>query len=82
MNHSETTYTQIKFELRERERRISRLMGRESATRPITPRGGWVGKLETWLRSAPGNRTESLSPRLETERGLPLVSLKDHEAAS
>ncbi len=82
MNYRETVGTQIKFEFQERERRLAKLMGREQSTRSVTPTQGWIGKLVTWFGSSSGNRTESLSPRLEAEWERPLMSLQDHEAAS
>jgi hypothetical protein len=79
MNCRETTYTQIKFELQQRERRLSGLMGREQSARRITHRRTWIGKLAIWLRRAPSNETEWLSSCLDTEQELPL---QDREAAS
>jgi hypothetical protein len=80
MNCREVVYTQIKFELQERERRLSRLMGREQSTRPITPGRSRASRLVTWLRCARGNRTGSLGPCLDTERELQLVPVQNHKA--
>ncbi len=71
MNYRETVGAQIRFELQERDRRLSRLMGREQSTRPITSRRGRIGKLTLWLRSVLRNATDSfekIQPEIDSTR--------------